>query len=64
MNMNSGMWFILVIPAAIVFIFCLWVTISIVADVSNRSRQLELKDTVGHTVTVKSIKPPINGKND
>jgi uncharacterized membrane protein len=55
--MNSGMWFIIVIPAAIVFIFCLWVIISIVADVSNRSRQLELRETVDHAVIVKSTKP-------
>ena len=34
--MASGIWFVVVIPAIISFIFSVWVTIDIMADVAKR----------------------------
>ena len=52
--MQSGVWFILVVPAVFAFIFSVWVIINMVMDVSERE-QLQLKYTVRHTVRMKIL---------
>jgi hypothetical protein len=34
--MASGIWFVIIIPAVLSFVFSVWVTIDIMADVANR----------------------------
>lgn len=49
--MASGIWFVVVIPAIISFIFSVWVTIDIMADVAKRGTpQLAVREQQGQGV--------------
>ena len=49
--MASGIWFVVVIPAIISFIFSVWVTIDIMADVAKRGTpQLAVREQLGQGV--------------
>jgi hypothetical protein len=56
--MNSGLWVIVIIPAVVAFMFGIFVTISIIADVSMRTHTPN-SNSVGHTVRLKVL--PGNG---
>jgi hypothetical protein len=46
--MTSGIWFVLVIPAVLSFVFSVWVTIDIMADVAKRGTpQLAVREQEG-----------------
>ena len=45
--MNSGILFVVVIPSIIALIFSVYVTIGIIADISDRAKQQQLKRTQG-----------------
>jgi hypothetical protein len=49
--MASGIWFVVIIPAIISFIFSVWVTIDIMADVAKRGTpQLVIREQQGQGV--------------
>ena len=49
--MASGIWFVVIIPAIISFIFSVWVTIDIMADVAKRGTpQLVIREQQGEGV--------------
>ena len=49
--MASGIWFVLVIPAVLSFVFSVWVTIDIMADVAKRGTpQLAVREQEGQGV--------------
>ena len=49
--MTSGIWFVLVIPAVLSFVFSVWVTIDIMADVAKRGTpQLVVREQEGQGV--------------
>ena len=49
--MTSGIWFVLVIPAVLSFVFSVWVTIDIMADVAKRGTpQLAVREQEGQGV--------------
>lgn len=56
--MNSGLWVIVIIPAVVAFMFGIFVTINIIADVSMRTHTPNT-NSVGHTVRLKVL--PGNG---
>jgi hypothetical protein len=57
-NMHSGTWLVIVIPSIIALIFSVFVTIGIIADVSNRAKQLQLNHTQG-SVAILTPSPSI-----
>jgi hypothetical protein len=49
--MAYGIWFVLVIPAVLSFVFSVWVTIDIMADVAKRDTpQLAVREQQGQGV--------------
>jgi hypothetical protein len=49
--MAYGIWFVLVIPAVLSFVFSIWVTIDIMADVAKRGTpQLAVREQQGQRV--------------
>jgi hypothetical protein len=72
--MASGIWFVLVIPAVLSFIFSVWVIIDIMADVAKRGTpQLAVREQQGQGVVkfkegqgvVKlKVPPPLNEGNN
>jgi hypothetical protein len=49
--MAYGLWFVFVIPAVLSFVFSVWVTIDIMADVAKRGTpQLAVRDQEGQGV--------------
>jgi hypothetical protein len=49
--MASGIWFVLVIPVVLSFVFSVWVTIDIMADVAKRGTpQLAVREQQGQGV--------------
>jgi hypothetical protein len=72
--MTSGIWFVLVIPAVLSFVFSVWVTTDIMADVAKRGTpQLAVREQEGQGVfkfkegqgIVKlKVPPSLNGGNN
>jgi hypothetical protein len=49
--MASGIWFVIIIPAVLSFVFSVWVTIDIMADVAKRGApQLAVREQQGQGV--------------
>ena len=50
-SMTSGMWFVVVIPAVLSFVFSVWVTINIMMDVAKRGTpHLAVREQLGQGV--------------
>ena len=50
-SMTSGMWFVVVIPAVLSFVFSVWVTINIMTDVAKRGApHLAVREQLGQGV--------------
>ncbi len=63
--MTSGIWLIFIIPAVLSFVFSVWVTISIVADVAERgASQLALRQNIGQGVVKLKVLPPLRENNN
>ncbi|MFL6378458.1 MAG: hypothetical protein ACJ72R_13490 [Nitrososphaeraceae archaeon] len=63
MQLNSGTWVVVVIPSIIALIFSVLVTIGIIADVSDRAKQLQLKRTQGSVAILMRSTPPSPSSN-
>jgi len=63
--MASGIWFVLVIPAVLSFVFSLWVTIDIMADVAKRGTpQLAVREQEGQGIVKLKVPPSLNEGNN
>lgn len=63
--MISGLWLIVIIPAMLSFIFSVWVTINIMADVAEREApQLASRQNMGQGVVKLKVPPPLNESNN
>jgi hypothetical protein len=64
--MISGIWLIVIVPAVLSFVFSVWVTISIMADVAERGGdpQLGSRQNMGQGVVKLKLPAPIHESNN
>ena len=63
--MTSGIWFVLVIPAVLSFVFSVWVTIDIMAYIAERGTpQLAVREQQGQGVFKLKVPSSLNGGNN
>jgi hypothetical protein len=64
--MISGIWLIVIVPAVLSFVFSVWVTISIMADVAERGgdRQSASRQNVGQGVVKLKLQSLLHENNN
>jgi hypothetical protein len=64
--MISGIWLIVIVPAVLSFVFSVWVTISIMADVAERGgdRQSASRQNMGQGVVKLKLQSLLHESNN
>jgi hypothetical protein len=64
--MISGIWLIVIVPAVLSFVFSVWVTISIMADVAERGgdRQSASRQNMGQGVVKLKLQSLLHENNN
>ena len=65
-HMISGIWLIVIVPAVLSFVFSVWVTISIIADVAERGgdRQSASRQNMGQGVVKLKLQSLLHESNN
>lgn len=64
--MISGIWLIVIVPAVFSFVFSVWVTISIMADVAGRGvdHQSASRQNIGQGAVKLKLQSPLHASNN